>query len=89
MNKPRALLLLILTLLLLWVTEAKSTDASPTYTIYLVRHAEKATGPDPELTRAGAERAGRIGGWLQGRNISAVWSSDYRRTRQSKNQIVG
>ena len=54
------------------------------FEIYLVRHAEKSTdGDDPGLTPAGEERAGWLAAFLAPRSPSAVWSSDYRRTRQT------
>jgi len=53
------------------------------FTLYLVRHAEKqADGShDPALTKAGQQRAERLATWLMSKDIEAVWSSDYQRTR--------
>ncbi|SHI20773.1 SixA phosphatase family protein [Ferrimonas marina] len=51
--------------------------------LYLVRHAEKASGEDPDLLPCGRERAQQLGRWLTGRGIQAVYSSDTRRTRQT------
>ena len=55
------------------------------FTLYLVRHAEKALDgtADPELTEEGRARAARLAQWLEGRGLQAIWSSDYRRTRQT------
>ena len=54
-----------------------------TYTIYLVRHAEKQTGDDPSLTGAGLERAEILGEVLSNAGVEKIWSSDYRRTRET------
>ena len=61
-------------------------------TAYLVRHAEKVTAgeamqiadpKDPPLTEAGQARAVQLADLLQDKGIDAVWSSDYRRTRDT------
>lgn len=54
-----------------------------TYTIYLVRHAEKQAGDDPSLTGAGLERAEVLGEILSNAGVEKIWSSDYRRTRET------
>lgn len=52
--------------------------------IYVVRHAEKeATEKDPQLTKAGDDRAIKLKNILQGKDIQAVYSSDTRRTRNT------
>ena len=55
------------------------------YTLYLVRHAEKqADGShDPELTGAGRRRSENLSEWLADKDIRDVWSSDYKRTRDT------
>ena len=70
--------------------------AAPDAIYYLVRHAEKTTEkPDPALTEAGQARADALAERLKGVNITAVYSSDYTRTRdtaaptaQSQNQDI-
>lgn len=52
-------------------------------TIYLVRHAEKATGKNPELTEAGQQRAEDLAAFFKGKNVTEVFSTDYRRTQQT------
>ncbi|NVJ96947.1 MAG: gamma subclass chorismate mutase AroQ [Alphaproteobacteria bacterium] len=54
-------------------------------TIYLVRHAEKASDGtrDPDLTPAGHERAQWIAHYLADRGLTAVFSTNYKRTRQT------
>ena len=60
-----------------------STPASPDTTIYLVRHAEKEAGPDPSLTLTGRTRADILAQELEDTDLTAVWSTDYARTRQT------
>ena len=62
---------------------AAATQDADGFTIYLVRHAEKQTGSDPALTPEGEARATVLAERLQGAGIETVWSSDYRRTRQT------
>lgn len=51
-------------------------------TIYIVRHAEKQlTGNDPELSVAGTARAGKLAQILADKNITHVFSTDYKRTK--------
>ena len=56
-------------------------------TLYLVRHAEKAKGDDPELTEAGRQRADDLADLLTARleegDLSAIYSTEYRRTQQT------
>lgn len=61
----------------------KSSKKEVTTTIYLVRHAEKATGENPELTEAGEQRAKDLADFLKDKNINEVFSTDYRRTQQT------
>jgi len=70
-----------------------STDvvaqSSPQY-IFLVRHAEKANDgtKDPPLTQEGEIRAERLAHVLKSFDISAVYSTDYQRTRDTANPIA-
>lgn len=74
-------------MLLLWcVTGNLSVVAAEgIFTLYLVRHAEKqlAGGRDPNLSAPGEQRAKRLAQWLLEKNIEAIWSSDFRRTRDT------
>lgn len=47
---------------------------------YLVRHAEKASGRDPELTEAGTERAKKLGMMLEDVKLSTIYSTNTKRT---------
>ena len=58
------------------------------YTVYLVRHAEKAPGEDPGLTPQGMERAEWLATQARRRDVAAVWSSPYRRTRETAGPIA-
>ena len=56
----------------------------PAGAVHLVRHAEKTTDtPDPGLTPDGVARAEALADRLQGAGITAVWSTDYARTRET------
>lgn len=51
-------------------------------TVYLVRHAEKTTvNPDPGLTLDGQTRAEQLADRLEDAGITAIWTTDYARTR--------
>ena len=52
-------------------------------TIYLVRHAEKQSGDDPDLSPAGQLRAARYADYFRALGVSRVFSSDFRRTRNT------
>lgn len=58
-------------------------EAAYVTTIYLVRHAEKATegGKDPLLTQEGKERAARLSAILKEAGIDRVYSTIYQRTQ--------
>jgi broad specificity phosphatase PhoE len=77
------LILLILASALLGCANAKETPDE--YTLYLVRHAEKETvdSKDPALTSAGQLRAEELAARLRNKDIEDVWSSDYKRTRDT------
>lgn len=61
------------------------TDENDIYTLYLVRHAEKQLddSDDPRLTDAGKKRSEQLAKWLRDKDIQDVWSSDFRRTRDT------
>ncbi len=57
-------------------------------TIYLVRHAEKAdTSRDPDLSETGQKRAEKLAGILSNENIKHIYSTNYKRTRQTVAQL--
>ena len=83
MTESRKRQLLTAALSFFWAISATGADEPSPYALYLVRHAEKADGPDPGLTPAGVARAEWLSDWLSQREVAAVWSSDYRRSRQT------
>ena len=62
-------------------------NEDPMFTIYLVRHAEKALSEDnpkdPPLTPCGEQRAASLEVFLSQVQLEAVYSSDYVRTRNT------
>ena len=52
----------------------------PDTTIYLVRHAEKQAGDNPDLTVVGRARADILSQELQDAPLTAIWSTDTKRT---------
>lgn len=60
------------------------------YSVHLYRHAEKADGPDPELTPLGRARARHLGEKLSAAALAVrqVWSSPYRRTMQTAQPVA-
>jgi phosphohistidine phosphatase SixA len=56
--------------------------------IYLVRHFEKQkpteqSGRDVSLTAIGIENAQKLAGWMQSNQLSYLFTTDYKRTKQS------
>ena len=51
--------------------------------IYLVRHAEKEPGRDPNLPPDGKVRAQALAERLKDTQLTAIYSTDYKRTRQT------
>ncbi|HUF46558.1 MAG TPA: phosphoglycerate mutase family protein [Vicinamibacterales bacterium] len=70
-----------------------SADASAQQVVYLVRHAERAdqqapggqmmAATDPPLSPAGEARATRLAAMLKDAGISTIFTTDYRRTRDT------
>lgn len=87
--------LVILTLLafiaISCVKEQQSTKPTPeTTTFILVRHAEKADDntEDPPLNKIGQERANALTDHLKETNITAIYSTSYKRTMHTVQQIA-
>ena len=64
-------------------TAVSGRSGAEVTTVYLVRHAEKGDGEDPDLTEAGRERAERLSRLLADEEIVAVFTTPFRRTRQT------
>ncbi len=53
-------------------------------TVFVVRHAEKGPGtPDPSLTEAGNVRARALAHALRDQKVSAIFSSEFKRTQET------
>jgi phosphohistidine phosphatase SixA len=72
-----------------------STPVDAADLVVLVRHAEKADVPaadprakDPELSPAGRERAESLASMLKDMNLTAVFSTDYKRTRETAEPVA-
>ncbi|AOM76624.1 SixA phosphatase family protein [Pedobacter steynii] len=65
----------------------QSLQAQQTTRIWIVRHGEKnledPKEKDPELTLKGKERALALVKYLRGKKVSALFSTDYKRTRET------
>ena len=72
---------LVATMMLL---TAYPASAASIVTVFLVRHAEKmATGDDPGLSEAGAKRAQSLAAMLADAGITAIFSSEFKRTQDT------
>jgi phosphohistidine phosphatase SixA len=69
-------------------TDVIVTQTHAPATIFLVRHAEKLTGSDPELTPEGHTRADALADLLIDAKIVRIHSSDYARTRQTAGPLA-
>jgi broad specificity phosphatase PhoE len=78
---------IFLLLLLVGPFGANAQDQKIT-TFILIRHAEKASDEkDPELSHAGTERAQRLAVLLKNSQITAVYSTKYKRTQNTVGPI--
>ena len=79
------ILSLILLLLCCCFASACANLQDDNYTLYLVRHSEKqADGShDPALSGTGRNRSEQLANWFQDTDIEDIWSSDYRRSRDT------
>ena len=78
-------LILITSILLFNCTATKVNSTDIATTVYLIRHAEKASDgtKDPNLTEKGKERAKALAKQLKSDNVRAIYSTSYKRTRQT------
>src|SRR6266853_1126238 len=67
---------------------AAAADAAPV--VFVVRHAEKATGGgnDPELSPAGHERANALARILKDSQITAIFVTEFKRTQETAAPIA-
>ena len=66
-----------------------SSFAAESYSIYLVRHAEKLTeSKNPVLTVCGKKRAEQLASLLSKAGIDAIYSTSYQRTMQTAKPLA-
>jgi broad specificity phosphatase PhoE len=65
------------------LSAAEATSAETIY--YLVRHSEKQSDGtrDPSLTTDGLLRANNVAAFLRDKSVTAIYSSDYKRTQET------
>ena len=82
--------ILIFLLACCFIGNASASDKNSGYTLYLVRHAEKQSdgSRDPALTEIGKNRSEQLAVWFQDKGITEIWSSDYKRTRDTAMPLV-
>ena len=72
--------ILLCLLLLVWASVARAESI-----VVIVRHAEKASGQsdDPSLSEAGRARAETVSRMLQDSEISAIFTTEFKRTKET------
>ena len=82
--------ILISILLVCFIGKTPASDDAHSYTLYLIRHAEKVQdgNSDPVLTETGKQRSENLADWFSDRQIENIWSSDYKRTRDTAKPIA-
>lgn len=79
----------MLTFLVTILAFSTAAWAEESFSIYLVRHAEKQTeGKNPSLTACGLLRAKQLASLLSKANISNVYSTNYQRTLQTAKPLA-
>jgi broad specificity phosphatase PhoE len=81
---PRLILVILMVLIIVWLA-ACTTTVKP---VYLLRHAEKGPGSDPDLTPAGQARAQELLRMLENVAVNAIYSTDTNRTRQTAQPLA-
>jgi broad specificity phosphatase PhoE len=85
----RALISALLALLLSAGSAATLPAQGEPVTVFVVRHAERAPGnPDPPLSRAGRTRALALDHLLADAGITAVFTSEFVRTRETADPLA-
>ena len=81
-------LVLILTCCLtqFWLAAQTVIPAEKTI-IYLVRHAEKEKGDDPQLSDNGKQRAGDLMRTLKSKKLQRIYVTQYRRTQMTSDSL--
>ena len=88
MLKPLRIVAIVLSLIVCF--GHTDLSASESKTIFLVRHAEKATdgSKNPHLTSLGQKRAAHIASLLEQQNIQSIFSTDYHRTQETAKPLA-
>lgn len=84
----RALAALVLVAIAPTIAAQDPDPAPKARTIILVRHAEKGTGDDPHLSDAGRERAAALVHALSDAEVSAVYATPRKRTRETASPLA-
>ena len=81
---------LLLLLFACCIGNTNATDVDGSYTLYLVRHAEKQAdgSDDPALNDVGRYRSEQLAAWFEEKQIKVIWSSDYRRSRDTAGPLI-
>lgn len=78
--------------LLISATLSYPVVANDTYTVYLVRHADKNTSDknnrNPALTTCGQQRADQLAKMLEHIRLSTVYSTNYKRTQATAKPVA-
>ena len=70
-------------------SNAETAITEKSFTIYLVRHAEKQLNiKDPELTTCGHERAAAVANQLELINLDKLYSTNFKRTMQTAQPVA-
>lgn len=79
-------LLAVVFIILCLNSVAQTKGLLPRY-IFIIRHAEKKSGSDPELTEAGKQRAGDLLRVLKKKNIQAIYVTQFKRTQMTSDSL--
>jgi phosphohistidine phosphatase SixA len=67
--------------------DARGQGGSGTYSLYIVRHAEKHPGKDSTLMPEGHRRAGDLARWLKDKGIKRIYITPYKRSMQTGDSL--
>jgi broad specificity phosphatase PhoE len=85
-------LLILALLLIIAPVEGKAGDNAETFSVFLVRHAEKDPNPsdpsNPSISECGALRAETLAVILADANLQKIYSTDYERTLATARPIA-
>jgi len=83
MKNAAIIISIAITVFCIWIVAQPGQEEATTY--YLVRHAEKANDgkEDPSLSAKGRERAQKIAVMLKDKNVKRLYSTPFKRTKQT------